>query len=278
MNNNTHEGAGSPPTRPIYNKEGIFKICLAAISVILAAFTGAFFGIVFDIETMYFENVFGAYILGGAVAIAVTAIIVLSITLKAKAAPAKHKGTTLLQYLGSIALFLLFLQCIIDTNVWLVIFSLIAIAYFIGLFNKHYIANTVLGIGAVLFYGAAIAQTYFDYSIAVNSPYKLLCQFGMALSMLLIVSEIKFELGGRNSVTYNLISTITFILNISATAASVALVISGAQNTNHCFIPCAAMAIYSAKIFFARPGTVTQTNDAQTPTDEKGTDTDENVN
>ena len=278
MNNNIYEDTGDTPTRPIYNKEGIFKICLAAISVFFAVFTGTFFGIGFDIETMYFENAFGAYILGGAMAIAVAAIIVLSIASKAKPVPAKRKGTTLLQYLGGIALFLLFLQSIIDRNFWLVIFSLVAIAYFIGLFNKRIVANTALGIGAVLFYGATIAQTYFDYSIAVNSPYKLLCQFGMAVSMLLIAGELKFDLDGGNHGTYKLISAITFILNISATAASIALVISGAKNTNYCFIPCAAMAIYSAKIFFARHDTDTQTNDTQTSTNEKGTDTDENVN
>ncbi len=277
MNQNTSEGAGSLSTRPIYNKEGFFKICLACISALLAVFTGIFFGTDFDIESMYFKNASSSYILGGVVAIAVVAIAVLSIISKAKLSPAKRKGTTLLQYLAALTLLAFFTRSIIAKSFWLVIFSLIAIAYFIGLFNKRIITNTVLGIGAVLFYGAAIAQTYFDYSIAVNSPYKLLCQFGMALSMLLIAGELRFELDGGKPSIYKLVAGLTFILNTAASAASISLILSGASNVNYCFIPCAAMAIYSAKIFFARPQTHPETLDTDIIPDEKGTDTDENV-
>ncbi len=278
MNKNTHDGTGATPTCPIYNKEGIFKICLGTISVILAVFTCIFFGKGFDIESMYFKKASSSYILGGVVALAMAAAIAFSIISKAQLSPTKRKGATLMQYLSALTLFLFFLQSIIDKNVWLIILSLIAVAYFIGLFNKRIVANTILGISTVLFYGATIAQTYFDYSIAVNSPYKILCQFGMAISMLLIVGELKFDLGSGNFGAYKLISTSTFILNVSASAASIALVISGARNINYCFIPCVAMAIYSAKIFFAHPSTPTETNDTDTPPDEKGTDSDENVN
>ncbi len=279
MNQNTSEGIGSAPTRPIYNKEGIFKICAACISALLAIFAGIFFGICFDIETMYFKNASSSYILGGAVVIAVAAIAVFSIILKANLSPTRRKSTTLMQYLAALTLFLFFMQSIIVRNFWLVIFSLISIAYFLGLFNKRLVANTILGIGAVLFYGAAIANTYFDYSIAVNSPYKLLCQFGMAVSMLLIACELKFELGGGKPSMYNLISGLTFILNTSVSAASISLILAGARNVNYCFIPCAAMAIYSAKIFFARPRPVAETLDSPDITlDEKGKDINENVN
>ena len=278
MNKTTSEGIESTSVRPIYNKEGIFKICLAAISATFAVFTGIFFSMSFDIETMYFENASGAYILGGAVAICIAITTLISVILKAKLAPARCKCATILQYLSGITLFLLFLQSVIDNNLWLVIFSFVATAYFIGLFNKHHIVNTVLGIGACIFLATTIAQTYFDYSISVNSPYKLLCQFGIAISMLLIAGELKFDLGGGNPAMYKLVCALTFILNTSATAGSVALAISGAQNINYCFIPCVAMTIYSAKIFFARPNIPTLTNNAETIPDEKGKDTDEIVN
>ena len=276
MNKNLPEGAGSILTRPIYNKEGIFKLCLACISAVIAIFTGILFGTGFDTETLYFENTSASCVFGGVMATAVVAIIVFSVILKAQISPAKRKATSLLQYLGAIVLFLFFLQSIIDKNLWLIIFSLIATAYFIGLSGKHYIANTLLGIGTVLFYGATIAQTYLDYSIAVNSPYKLLCHFGMAISMLLIASELKFDLGGGRQAAYSLISGLTFALNASASAASIALVLSGAKNINYFLIPCAAMAIYSAKIFFAQP--IADAQDTDINPDEKGTDTDEILN
>ncbi len=278
MNQNTSEGTRSSSTRPIYNKEGIFKLCLACISALLAAFTGIFFGFDFDVESMYFRSASSSYILGAVMTIAVAGMAVLSIILKANLSPVRRKGTTLLQYLSAITLFLLFLQSIMDRSIWLVIFSLIAIAYFIGLFNRHYAANTALGIGAVLFCGVCIAQTYFDYSIAVNSPYKLLCQLGMAISMLLIANELRFDLDGGKPASYRLVSALTFILNISAVAAGIALVILDAKNINYCFIPCAVMAIYSARIFFARSKSTIEAPDTDTTPDEKGTDTDENVN
>lgn len=278
MNKNIHGSVGDAPAHTIYNKEGIFKICLGVISLILAVFIGIFFGTSFNSKDMYFETTSGLYILGGGIAAAIAAVVVLSLILTVKLAPTKRKTTTLLQYFGGVTLFLLFLQSIIDKNFWIVVFSLIAIAYFIGLFNKHYIANTVFGVGAVLFYGAAIAQTYFDYSIAVNSPYKLLCQIGMAISMLLIASELKFDLGGGNPGAYKLTSALTFILNISASTASLTLIASDSRNIIYCLTPCAAMAIYSAKIFFARPSAPIETHDTQTTPDEKGTDTDEDVN
>lgn len=278
MNNNKHEGVVSAHTCPIYNKEGIFKTCLAVISAILAIFTGIFFGIGFNAEDMYFEKVYAGYIFGGVVAAIVAATIALLFISKAQLSPTRSRGTTVLQYISAVILFLFFLQSIISKSFWLVILSLIAIAYFLGLFYKHVIANTVLGIGSVLFLAATVAQTYFDYSIAVNSPYKLLCQFGMAISMLLIASELKLELGSGNTRLYKMISALTFILNVSASAASIALVISSATKINYYFIPCAAMTVYSTKIFFARPNTAVEPQDTDTTPDEKGTDTDEIVN
>ncbi len=278
MNKTTSEGVESTPTRPIYNKEGNFKICLTAISVIIAVFTGVFFATAFDTESMYFKNASHSYILCGAVAAAAILAIVLSIASRSKLSPVKRRGTTFLQYFSAIILFLFFLQSIISKSFWLVIFSMIAIAYLLGLFYKHVIANTVLGIGSVLFFAATIAQTYFDYSIAVNSPYKLLCQFGMAISMFLIVNELRFELGDKKPRAYKTFSALTFILNVSASAASVTLVMLDTAKINYYFIPCAAMAIYSAKIFFALPTTATESQNTDTTPDEKGTDTDEIVN
>ena len=285
MNKNVTKGSKRPSGCPIYNKVGIFKFCIAALTFILAVVSGIFFGTSFDTKSMYFTSAPAPYIFGGVIAAAIIAAIILSTLSKEQIAPSKRGAATFLQYIAGLVLFCLFLQSIMSKSLWLVTFSLIAIAYFLGVFNKRIVANTFLGIGAVVFFGVAIAQTYFDYGIAVNSPYKLLCQFSMALAMYFIVSELRLELDPKLShsraVMYKLVSCVTLALNFSASVASILLLIKGADGIHYCFIPCLSMTLYSSKIFFARPVTVAEAQDPDTPTentDEKGTDTDENVN
>lgn len=278
MNINTSEGANIPSAAPIYNKVGIFKICCAALVLALAVTSGILFGAGFDSNAMYFSSPATTYIFGGITAAVIIAAVILAILSKGQIEPRRCRATTLLQYVAALVLFCLFLQSVMSKKLLLTAFSLIAIAYFLGLSNKRIILNTLLGIGAVIFCGVAITQTYFDYGIPVNSPYKLLCQFGMAVSMLLIVSELRFELGGGRSGLYKLFSCIALTLNLSASVASIVLLAGGAQDIHYCFIPCLSIAIYSSKIFFASPISEASPDISTENSDEKGTDTDENVN
>ncbi len=281
MNKNFTKSLELSPKQPIYNKVGIFKICAAALAAILAVVSGVFFSLNFDVESMYFKNSNAAYIFGGITAAIIIAAIILAIFPKQQIEPKKCRAATLLQYLSALVLLCLFLQSIVSKSLLLVVFTLIAITYFLGLFNRRMIANTILGIGAVIFCATCIIQTYFDYSIAVNSPYKLLCQFGMAISTLLIASELRFELDDGKSGAYKLLSCLTFALNLAASIASITLIIRGAEGIHYCFIPCLTMTIYSAKIFCSGPVITAEAQNPDTPTentDEKGTDTDENVN
>lgn len=290
----------------IYNKEEKtrgFKICAAICAIILSIVTCICFGWYFNTESMYFVHspiiyVFVAIIC--AISILVAAICIFS---GKHLVPPTGKASKWINYFTALELLYLLIVCVIEKKYGIAAMTLFPIIYFIGVFAKSTVFRTLLGFCTSLWCAVIIVNTYFSYDIPVNSPFKLICQFGLAFSMLLIVSEIRFDLDAGSPKIYMLLACLSFCINLAAVCAQIALHVKGTHETSIYFVPACAMAIYSSKIFLARiyhhnvnRGDTSDINDQEPPVsngsintdtaseapqkteDQKGLNTDEIVN
>lgn len=243
-----------PPVTRIYNKEEKnygFKICTAIFAIVLSVITCICFGGFFDTESMYFVHSPIVYVFTAVICSIVVSSAAICVFSKKRLAPPAGKASSWINYFTALELLYLLIICIIRKNYGVAAVTLLPVIYFTGVFAKSITAKTLLGFGASLWCAVIIVNTYFSYDVAVNSPFKLICQFGLALSMLLIVSEIRFDLNAGNSKIYMLLACLSFCINLSAVCAQISLHAKGTHEASIYFAPACAMAIYSSKIFLA---------------------------
>lgn len=272
MNSNTGADVKSTSNTPIYNNVVFFKIFTAISALVLSLAGGAAFIFDFDISNMYFSYSPLTYVFFASVVCVIAAIGILSaISSKGRIYPNTYRAGTWLGAYAAIDLISFLVLIITDfiirpikaspaadiagiifKGILLICICLLSMVYFVGQFKKSPVANTVLGIIAAAWCVSAIGITYFDGKVAINSPYEIICQFGLAFALLFIICELRFSLGSEKYGMYKFFGGISFCLNLLACVASMILALKGLVELPLYSVPASAMAIYSAKIFFAR--------------------------
>lgn len=282
---------------PIYNKGRKFKLLTALCAIALSAICSVCFALFFDTDYMYFSSSPLIYVFYGLIAATFVAATVFILVSKERIAPSRRRASAWFGWLAGLELLHLLTVLIIQKNWLLTILIVTAIIYLIGICSKNDVFNTLLGTVTVICCVCMIATTYFSNDIPINSPLKVMCQLGIALFMLLVLCELRFDLGGGKPRIYMLISCMTFCINLCAVVANAVLAFRGMDEISVYSVPACAIVIYSAKMFLAHapqnPDTVSvgskttnaeapeQINESAVPTEEdnseKGNITDENV-
>lgn len=282
---------------PIYNKGRKFKLLTALCAILLSAVCSVCFALLFDTDYMYFASSPLVWVYYGLIAATFVAATVFILVSKERIAPSRRRASAWFGWLAGLELLHLLIVLIIQRS-WLTALLLVAaIIYIVGVCSKNHALNTLLGIMTVIFCVSIIAMTYFSNDIPVNSPFKVLCQLGIALFMLLVLCELRFDLGGGKPRIYMLVSCMTFCVNLCAVAANAVLTFREIGEISIYSVPACAIVIYLAKLFFAHAPQNTDTvdegskiadaeapeqiNESTAPTEEdnseKGNVTDENV-
>lgn len=240
--------------KAIYNNEEkprAFKICTAVSAMVLSIVTCVCFGWFFNIESMYFKHSPVIYIFTVTVIALAFFSAMACVLAKKPLMPPTGKAANWINYFTALELLYFLIMCIIEKNYAIAALTLLPILYFSGILKKIIAVHTLLGAGTSAWCAAIIIKTYFSYDIAVNSPFKLICQFGLAFSMLLTVSELKFDLDAGNSKIYMFLASLALCINLAALCAQIALCAKGMNEIAIYSIPACAMTIYSSKIFLA---------------------------
>ncbi len=257
------EGQGlappEPSQAPIYNNVRKFKIFVAVSSVVMAILSGIIFGFYFDVNVSYFTgNVVGIVFFAVVISIAILSAIFAS-SPKSNCTPSERHAPRWLGVFAGLELLHLTVSFAVNRHWLLAMFSAFAIIFFISVANDNLPLNVFLGTITVLWGVVIVGYTYSDYAMAINSPFKLLCQFAIIFGVLLVICEMKFKLDKHSPKWYKFIASISFCLNLSATVANLAVSLNDALNSSgkfelsvYCFSVC-GLAIYSAKFFFALP-------------------------
>lgn len=283
MNSNTGSDANLVSKTPIYNNVRFFKIFTALSALALSLSGGFAFAFDFDISSMYLGTSPLTYVFYAIIILTVAALALFSIisskgciypnTYRAGTWLGAYAAVDLISFLVIISKdFIIFpvagatstSEAVLAVSKGLLIIAvcLVTMIYFTGYFKKALITNTVLGVFAVLWCTVIIAMTYLDNGVAINSPYELICQFGLAFAMLFIICELRFSLGSEKYGMYKFTGGVTFCLNLLACVASMILAAKGLYELPLYSLPASAMTIYSAKIFFARKSPLNSASDS----------------
>ena len=281
MNYNSMETQASSPERspnsPIYNKGRKFKTFTVLCAVLLSVFCGICFNLIFNIEDMYFTNSPLVYVFCGLLAATVISALIFVFVSNERLTPSRRRASAWFGWLAGLEMLHLLIILASEKN-WLpTLLTVAAIVYFIGACHKNTVTHTLLGILTVGFCVAMIAKTYFANDIPVNSPFKLLCQFGIALFMLLVTCELRFDLDGGKPRAYMLASCLTFCINLCAVAANLALTLRGMDEISVHSVPACAIVIYSAKFLLLRPHNESTSEDNEDATAQSASEDNEDI-
>lgn len=252
----------------IYNNVRFFKIFTAASAVILSALCAVLFALFFDRDSMYFTGALYGRILLGVALLFCIATAVLSAVSSDRCAPSYRRASVWLGLFSGLEMVHLIIFLISEEKNWLLaILSLTAILFFMGTFHKNITAYTLLGILTVAWCVVIIAITYFSNAIPVNSPFKLLFQIAVAVSMLLVISEVRYALDADKPKIYKFFAAISFCLNLAAAVSGIVLSFGdlSADISLYAFSSC-ALTLYCARFFLAHKTSDSTQNTSNTET------------
>ncbi len=281
MDNNT-------PTRPICNNVRIFKIFTAVSGIVTALIGGILFALFFDSDSMYFKHNFPIHIIGALIFATVITAAVLCVVLKQEFTVQERRSKSMIEWFSALELltlcisfFFSFIAVPISSSdifepkqlfiemlkgVMILAVTVCTVLYASGLFRRSTAANVFFGICSVVFCIIVIAITYLDYSTPINSPYEIICQFGVAFGMLMIVSELRIYLGGGKQGRYKFLSCMTFCINLLASTACIFIDSADTSGASYeiYIIPAVFFSLYSLRFFFIRAQKTSDT-DTETP-------------
>jgi len=259
MNESPEPRVPKPPKERVYNNVTFFKVFTAVCALLLAAMTAICFITCFGKHGVYLELSPIVYVWCGLIALTVISTLILCIISRDQIVPTRNtvRCGAFVFVAGTV------ISTAQDKNWLLFALAILAMLYFTEVLKNHLVAHTFVGFASVAWCVAIIAQTYFNYDMPVNAPYKLLCQFGVALGMILILSNMRFALDAGKTGIYKFFCCLTLCINLSAIVAGVIITVKkpGAVDLTTYVLPALAFTAYALQIFPARPKTDEENED-----------------
>lgn len=112
-------------------------------------------------------------------------------------------------------------------SVFSIIFAILSCVYYFLIFIGIKVSETnfaLLGFSQIVWFVTVVASSYFDYSVAQNSPQKIIIMFSAMAAMLYVLSEIKVVLGKQSSRIHFSLDAPTIVLCSIGTALNIFLI------------------------------------------------------
>lgn len=178
----------------------------------------------FDRERLYFTKDIASYILIGVWLITTVACVAYSLRSDRSSSFKKKNDTSLSVTTCAVIVAAGIAAGIASKDIIFCILALISLIYFLPQkINIPTIARALCGIAAIALLIYCVAITYFDYSVPVNSPAKVLRLLGLGAVALFVVYDIRADLGLTSERAYNVTGSIAMITLSLCMPTSIAL-------------------------------------------------------